>query len=62
MSTSPRKRIYLDHAATTPVDSRVLDAMRPFFEGTYGNPSSLHYWGRQAKKALDTGACCVVVA
>ncbi|HEY9687960.1 MAG TPA: cysteine desulfurase family protein [Coleofasciculaceae cyanobacterium] len=53
MSPLPGNRIYLDHAATTPVDPRVLDAMRPFLEGAFGNPSSLHWWGREAKKALD---------
>jgi cysteine desulfurase len=53
MNPPSGNRIYLDHAATTPVDPRVLDAMRPFLEGAFGNPSSLHWWGREAKKALD---------
>ena len=44
--------IYLDHAATTPTDKRVLDIMRPFFEETYGNASSLHSFGRAADKAV----------
>ena len=45
--------IYLDHAATTPVRPEVLEAMRPFFEGRFGNPSSAHRWGREARAALD---------
>lgn len=51
-STAPN-RIYLDHAATTPVDERVKAAMLPFLEEQFGNPSSLHHWGRQARKALE---------
>src|ERR671914_1437859 len=45
--------IYLDHAATTPVRKEVLDAMRPFYEHRFGNPSSTHRWGREARAALD---------
>ncbi|MEO8620614.1 MAG: cysteine desulfurase family protein [bacterium] len=45
--------IYLDHAATTPVRDEVLDAMRPFFGARFGNPSSVHRWGREARTALD---------
>jgi len=45
--------IYLDHAATTPVRPEVLDAMQPFFGPRFGNPSSLHRWGREARAALD---------
>jgi len=48
------KRVYLDHAATTPVDPRVLDAMLPYFTEVYGNPSSIHTFGQQAEFALDT--------
>jgi cysteine desulfurase len=46
-------RIYLDHSATTPLDSRVLEAMVPFLGGSFGNPSSLHVEGRAAKKAVE---------
>jgi cysteine desulfurase len=45
--------IYLDNGATTPVDPRVVEAMLPFFTGTYGNPSSIHFCGREARKALE---------
>ncbi len=45
--------IYLDHAATTPVRPEVLEAMLPFLGGTFGNPSSAHVFGRQAREALD---------
>jgi cysteine desulfurase len=49
----PRSRIYLDHNATTPVDERVLAAMLPFLGASYGNPSSLHWFGRQARSAVE---------
>ena len=45
--------IYLDHAATTPVRAEVLEAMQPFFGPRFGNPSSTHRWGREARVALD---------
>ena len=45
--------IYLDHAATTPVRAEVLEAMLPFFGPRFGNPSSVHRWGRDARTALD---------
>lgn len=45
--------IYLDYAATTPLDPRVEEAMRPFGRATFGNPSSLHAFGREARAALD---------
>ena len=47
------ERIYLDHNATTPVDPRVVEAMLPALAGRYGNPSSLHWFGQQARAALD---------
>lgn len=45
--------IYLDYAATTPVDTRVLEAMRPYFADKFGNPSSIHRYGQQAEAAVD---------
>jgi cysteine desulfurase len=48
------QRTYLDYAATTPVDSRVLDAMLPFFTRDFGNPSSVHIYGQRAEAALET--------
>jgi cysteine desulfurase len=49
----PPAPIYLDHAATTPVREEVFEAMRPFFGPRFGNPSSTHRWGREARAALD---------
>jgi cysteine desulfurase len=49
----PPNPIYLDHAATTPVRPEVLEAMTPFFGPRFGNPSSVHRWGREARAALD---------
>ncbi len=46
-------RIYLDYAATTPVDKRVLEAMLPYFSDVFGNPSSVHLFGQQAEDALE---------
>ncbi|MCW3975920.1 MAG: cysteine desulfurase NifS [Candidatus Bathyarchaeota archaeon] len=43
----------MDYAATTPVDDRVLEAMKPFFSKKYGNASSMHSYGQDAKNALD---------
>lgn len=45
--------IYLDHAATTPVRPEVFEAMQPYFGPRFGNPSSVHRWGREARAALD---------
>jgi len=47
------RTIYLDHAATTPLDPRVLEAMLPYLTEHYGNPSSIHRQGRAALQALD---------
>jgi len=46
--------VYLDHNATTPLDERVLEAMLPWMRGRFGNPSSIHAMGREARSALDT--------
>jgi cysteine desulfurase len=45
--------IYLDHAATTPLDEKVLEAMLPYLQGKYGNPSSVHALGREARAAVE---------
>ena len=44
--------VYIDYAATTPVDSRVLKAMEPYFNENFGNTMSLHKQGRKAKETL----------
>ncbi len=49
----PSEPIYLDHAATTPVRTEVMEAMQPFFGPRFGNPSSMHRWGRDSRTALD---------
>ncbi len=49
---SAERIIYCDHAATTPLDARVLEAMEPFFSSIYGNPSSFHRVGLDAKNAV----------
>ncbi|CAG0935593.1 cysteine desulfurase [Thermoflexales bacterium] len=46
-------RIYFDNSATTPLDPRVTKAMEPYFAGIFGNPSSLHWAGREARAAID---------
>src|SRR5215207_752958 len=46
--------IYLDYSATTPVDSRVIDAMSPYFSASFGNPSSVHRYGQVAEAAIDS--------
>lgn len=48
-----KQRIYLDHAATTPTHPGVADAMIPFMIHTFGNPSSIHSFGREARQAVD---------
>ncbi|RPH61017.1 MAG: aminotransferase class V-fold PLP-dependent enzyme, partial [Chloroflexi bacterium] len=55
-------KIYLDYAATTPVDARVLAAMTPYFGDFFGNPSSVHRYGQQAEAALDSSRETVAAA
>ncbi|MCD6379414.1 aminotransferase class V-fold PLP-dependent enzyme, partial [bacterium] len=47
------KPIYLDYNATTPLDPAVIEAMRPYLENNFGNPSSTHWYGVQAKLAVE---------
>src|SRR5947209_11857067 len=49
----PMRRVYLDHSATTPVDSRVAEAILPFLTEKFGNPSSVHFFGQEARAAVD---------
>jgi cysteine desulfurase len=56
------KTAYFDHAATTPVDPRVLEAMLPWFSERYGNPSELHRLGREARAACESARAQVAAA
>lgn len=49
-----QRSVYLDHSASTPTDSRVVDAMLPYFYEDYGNASSAHRFGRRAEQAIET--------
>src|SRR5215470_15917260 len=48
------RRVYLDHNASTPVHPDVLAAMMPYFSERFGNASSVHAFGREAREGLDT--------
>lgn len=50
---STNSRVYMDHAAATPLDSRVLAVMEPFLKASYGNPSAIHKEGVLARRAVD---------
>ena len=56
------KSVYFDHAATTPVDPRVLDEMLPYFTERYGNPSEIHRLGREARTAVEVARARVAAA
>lgn len=47
------RRVYLDHSATTPADHRVIEAMLPYLTEKFGNASSVHLWGQEARAAVD---------
>jgi cysteine desulfurase len=47
------RRVYLDNSATTPVDERVLEVMLPWLRDSFGNASSIHFFGQQARAAVD---------
>ena len=53
MENDSQRRIYMDYSAGKPVDPRVTDAMLPFFNSSFGNPSSVHTLGQEAKQALQ---------
>lgn len=56
------KRIYLDNAATTRVTEPVVEAMLPYLTGSYGNPSSIHSFGRDARKGIENARRQVAAA
>ena len=47
------KRIYMDHAATTPTNVEVVAAMEPYFSLKFGNPNSIHSFGQEAREAVE---------
>ncbi len=51
--TEKKRIVYMDHAATTPVDPRVLEAMLPYFSEKFGNASSIYSLGREARQAIE---------
>jgi cysteine desulfurase len=53
MNESTERTVYLDHAATTPVDPRVVEAMLPYWTEKFGNPSSIYRLGRESRQALE---------
>lgn len=53
ISMPATRRVYLDHSATTPVDERVVTEMMPYLTGRYGNASSVHFFGQEARAAVD---------
>lgn len=50
---NPERLVYLDHSATTPVRPEVLAAMLPYFANKFGNASSVHRWGYEARQAIN---------
>ncbi|HUW24657.1 MAG TPA: aminotransferase class V-fold PLP-dependent enzyme [Patescibacteria group bacterium] len=53
------KKVYLDYAATTPVRPEVVEAMCPYWTEKFGNPSSIHSWGREAREAVEQARAAV---
>src|ERR1044072_869238 len=47
------RRVYVSNSATTPVDPRVVEALMPSLAGKFGNPSSVHFYGQEARAAVD---------
>lgn len=56
------RKIYLDNAATTALSPKVIEAMMPYLTTVYGNPSSVHFFGQEAKKGLDAARAQVAAA
>jgi cysteine desulfurase len=56
------RKIYMDYGATTPTDQAVVDAMAPFFTDRFGNPSSLHSFGQEAKYAVEEARQTIATA
>ena len=54
-----KRAVYLDYAAATPLDTRVLDAMKPYFSERFHNPSATYLAGRQARQALESARASV---
>lgn len=52
--TGKIRKIYMDHSATTPVRAQVMSAILPYFADIFGNASSIHRWGKDARKACET--------
>lgn len=50
---NPSRHIYFDNAATTPLDREVIEAMLPFMESHFGNPSAIHFYGRETRAAIE---------
>jgi len=59
MKKTQKQRIYLDHAATTPLTKEAFEAMRPYLYEYFGNPNSQHLFGREAAKGLDTARATI---
>jgi cysteine desulfurase len=53
MNSSTKQRYYFDNAATTPLDPQVLEAMLPYLQSNFGNPSSIHSHGREVRSAIE---------
>lgn len=56
------ENIYFDYAATTPTDPRVIEVMRPYFNEKFGNPSSIHSFGREARKGMEESRVAVAAS
>ena len=53
------RKVYMDHSATTSVDPSVLEKMLPFFSGKFGNPNSVHAWGREVRSSVEEARASV---